>query len=264
MASYALQTPYTVPLTYIALFGTGAMVMRGAGCTINDMWDRKLDQAVDRTRTRPLARGDITPKQAFVFLGGQLAVGLGVLLQLNTYSILLGAASLSVVTIYPFMKRITHWPQAVLGLAFNWGALLGWSAVAGSVDWRVCLPLYTGGILWTLVYDTIYAHQDKKDDVTVGIRSTALLFGDHSRAILSGLTASSLGIISYAGFLNSQGPLFYTGVGIAAAQLARVLYQTDFESRASCWKGFVGCGWSGFWLWMGPLADFTFATVALS
>ncbi|KAJ8086459.1 Para-hydroxybenzoate--polyprenyltransferase, mitochondrial precursor (PHB:polyprenyltransferase) [Marasmius tenuissimus] len=203
------------------------------------MWDKSLDKAV-----------------ALIFLGGQLTAGLSVLLQLNWYSILLGASSLSVVTIYPFMKRITHWPQAVLGLAFNWGALLGWSAVAGATNWSVCLPLYAGGICWTLVYDSIYAHQDKKDDVTVGIRSTALLFGEHSRKILSALSVSSMSFITLAGYLNAQGPLFYAGVGLAAAQLARVLYRTDFDIRDSCWKGFVGCGWSGFWVWMGALADF--------
>ncbi|KAG6817197.1 Para-hydroxybenzoate--polyprenyltransferase, mitochondrial precursor (PHB:polyprenyltransferase) [Tephrocybe sp. NHM501043] len=185
MASYALQLPYTTPLTYISLFGLGAVVMRGAGCTINDLWDKNLDKAVERTKTRPLARGDISPSQAVVFLGAQLTAGLGVLTQLNMYSILLGASSLSLVTIYPFMKRITYWPQAVLGLAFNWGALLGWSAVAGSVNWGVCLPLYAGGVCWTLVYDSIYAHQDKLDDVHAGIRSTALLFGNHSRSILT-------------------------------------------------------------------------------
>ncbi|OCB84568.1 amidase signature enzyme [Sanghuangporus baumii] len=222
MAAYALQTPISIPLTYIGIFGTGALVMRGAGCTINDMWDRHLDKAVERTKERPLARGDITPTQAFAFLGVQLTAGLAVLLQLNWYSILLGACSLSVVSIYPFMKRVTYWPQAVLGLAFNWGALLGWSAVAGSVDWRIALPLYAGGICWTLVYDSIYAHQDKTDDRAVGIRSTALLFGDRSRSVLSALSASSLALIAYSGFLNAQGPLFYTGVGLATAQLTRV------------------------------------------
>ncbi|KAF9534152.1 4-hydroxybenzoate polyprenyl transferase [Crepidotus variabilis] len=257
MASYALQLPATVPLTYISLFGLGAIVMRGAGCTINDMWDKNLDKSVARTKERPLARGDITSQQAFAFLGIQLTAGLGVLLQLNWYSILLGASSLSVVTIYPLMKRLTHWPQAVLGLAFNWGAMLGWSAVTGTVDWAVCLPLYAGGVTWTLVYDSIYAHQDKIDDVKVGIRSTALLFGDQTRPILAGLSASSLSLVTYAGYLNAHGEPFYMGVGLATAQLIRVLYQTDFEHRASCWKGFVGCGWAGFWIWMGALADYT-------
>ncbi|PFH52535.1 hypothetical protein AMATHDRAFT_139617 [Amanita thiersii Skay4041] len=256
MASYAHQLPYTVPLTYLGLFGLGALVMRGAGCTINDMWDKNLDKVVARTKNRPLARGDIGRKGAVVFLGAQLTVGLGVLLQLNWYSILLGASSLSIVTIYPLMKRITHWPQAVLGLAFNWGALLGWSAVTGAVDWAVCLPLYAGGVCWTLVYDSIYAHQDKGDDVSAGIRSTALLFGSHTGPILSGLSLSAMSLVSYAGFLNSHGVPFYCGVGLASIQLARVLYRTDFDSRPSCWNSFVGCGWAGFWIWMGAAADF--------
>ncbi|KAJ6509952.1 4-hydroxybenzoate polyprenyl transferase [Mycena vitilis] len=257
MASYALQLPFTTPLTYISLFGIGAMVMRGAGCTINDMWDKNLDKAVARTKERPLARGDISHRQALTFLGAQLSVGLAVLVQLNWYSILLGATSLSVVVIYPLMKRVTHWPQAVLGIAFNWGALLGWSAVAGTVDWTVCLPLYASGVTWTLVYDSIYAHQDKRDDIGVGIRSTALLFGDRTRPILSALSVTSLSLVTYAGYLNAHGAPFYLGVSLAAAQLARIVYRTGFDSRQSCWKGFVDCGWSGFWIWMGALADYS-------
>ncbi|EGO27433.1 hypothetical protein SERLADRAFT_347123 [Serpula lacrymans var. lacrymans S7.9] len=256
MASYALEVPFSTSMAYIGIFGLGALVMRGAGCTINDMWDRNLDKAVVRTRERPLARGDITHRQALGFLAGQLGVGLGVLLQLNWYSILLGASSLSVVTIYPLMKRITHWPQAVLGLAFNWGALLGWSAIAGAVNWSVCLPLYAGGVCWTLVYDSIYAHQDKSDDIHVGIRSTALLFGNNTRPILSALSASTVSLITYAGMLNAQGLPFYVGVGLGTIQLTRVLWRTDFNQRPSCWAGFVGCGWAGFWVWMGALGDY--------
>lgn len=256
MASYALDTLLTTNLAYIALFGLGALVMRGAGCTINDMWDKNLDRAVERTRMRPLAQGALTRNEALVFLGGQLAIGLCVLMQLNWNSILLGASSLSVVTLYPLMKRITYWPQAVLGLAFNWGALLGWSAVAGTVNWSVCVPLYLGGVCWTLVYDTIYAHQDKIDDVKAGIRSTALLFGEKSRTILSALSATAMSLVTYAGVLNAQGAPFYLGIGLGGAQLAKVLWRTNFDDRVSCWKGFVGCGWAGFWVWMGALADY--------
>ncbi|KXN86382.1 4-hydroxybenzoate polyprenyltransferase, mitochondrial [Leucoagaricus sp. SymC.cos] len=266
MASYAIEASVSTPLTYLSLFGLGALIMRGAGCTINDMWDKNLDKAVVRTKDRPLVRGDITQKQALVFLGAQLTAGLGVLLQLNWYSnkttsifkcsIFLGASSLSLVTIYPLMKRVTDWPQAFLGLTFNWGALLGWSAVAGTVDWAIVLPMYVGGVCWTLVYDSIYAHQDKKDDVKMGIRSTALLFGENSRIIMSGLSVSTLSLISLAGYLNSQTFPFYCGVGFAAIQLVRVLYRTNFNDRQSCWQGFIGCGWSGFWVWMGALADY--------
>ncbi|KAI0265167.1 4-hydroxybenzoate polyprenyl transferase [Gloeopeniophorella convolvens] len=256
MASYALNAPPSVPLTYISLFGIGALVMRGAGCTINDLWDRNLDNAVERTKTRPLARGDITPGQAIAFLAPQLGAGLAVLTQLNWYSIFLGASSLSLVTVYPFMKRVTYWPQAVLGLAFNWGALLGWSAVAGAVHWPVAAPLYAGGVLWTLVYDSIYAHQDKADDVRVGIRSTALLFGARTRGVLAGFSAASVGCVALAGVLNAHGAPFFVGAGLAAAQLARVVYRTDFNDRANSGRGFVACGWAGFWIWMGALGDY--------
>ncbi|KAH9994093.1 4-hydroxybenzoate polyprenyl transferase [Russula compacta] len=256
MASYASNMPPSIPLKYTILFGTGALIMRGAGCTINDLWDRNLDNAVERTKTRPLARGDITPRQAIAFLAPQLTAGLAVLTQLNWYSILLGASSLSLVITYPLMKRITYWPQAVLGLAFNWGALLGWSAVSGAVHWPVAGALYAGGVFWTLVYDSIYAHQDKADDVRVGIRSTALLFGGHTRSILAAFSASSVGCITLAGYLNAQGVPFFLGTGLAAAQLARVIHRTDFDDRESCGRGFIACGWAGFCVWVGALGDY--------
>lgn len=143
----------------LGLFATGAFIMRGAGCTINDMWDKDIDARVERTKDRPLANGELTQFDALVFLSAQLGIGLQILLQLNWYSILLGASSLGLVIIYPLMKRITYWPQLVLGMTFNWGALLGWSATQGSVMWAACLPLYAAGVCWTIVYDTIYAHQ---------------------------------------------------------------------------------------------------------
>jgi hypothetical protein len=146
----------------------------------------------------------------------------------------------------------------ITGLAFNWGALLGWSAVAGSVDWPTALPLYASGVLWTLVYDTIYAHQDKLDDAQVGIRSTARLFGSHTRPVLATFSTGAIGLVSYAGLLNGQGPLFYAGVGLAGAQLARIVWRTDFEDRKSCWDGFVGCGSVGLLIWLGALADYTY------
>ncbi|ETE58024.1 4-hydroxybenzoate polyprenyltransferase, mitochondrial, partial [Ophiophagus hannah] len=143
----------------LLLFGAGSVLMRGAGCIINDMWDVDYDKKVVRTANRPLAAGELTHFQALVFLGTQLSLALGVLLCLNYYSIILGASSLFLVVTYPLMKRITYWPQLYLGLVFNWGALLGWSAVHGSCNWSVCLPLYFSSICWTLLYDTIYAHQ---------------------------------------------------------------------------------------------------------
>lgn len=148
-----------VDLKTIALFGMGAMIMRGAGCTINDLWDKDIDAQVERTKNRPLVNNEIKQLDAWVFLSGQLSAGLMILLQLNWTSIVIGACSLSLVTVYPLMKRITYWPQLFLGMTFNYGALLGWCATKGSIDLSVCLPLYIAGISWTIVYDTIYAHQ---------------------------------------------------------------------------------------------------------
>jgi len=222
-----------------------------------------LIPVVDRTKGRPMANGDLTIPQAVGFVGLQLSGGLAVLIQSSWHSILLGISWLPIITIYPLMKRITYWPQGVLGLAWNWGALLGWSVVAGSVNWAVCLPLYAGGIAWTLVYDTIYAHQDKEDDVKMGIRSTALLFGEHTRSVLSAFSVTSVGLIGTAGYMVDTltgvvGVPFYAGLGVGAIQLARVLRQTDFEDRASCWKGFVGCGWYGFWIGTGAVGNYLY------
>jgi len=257
MASTAVAAPLTTPLWYMALFGVGAMIMRGAGCTINDMWDMKIDRAVDRTKLRPLAAGDVTPFQALCFLGVQLSAGLAILTQLNLYSIALGATSLSLVVLYPFMKRVTYYPQFVLGLAFNWGAMLGWSAVAGAVDWSAALPLYAGGIAWTVMYDTIYAHQDKLDDVLVNVKSTALRFGQSSRVICSGLAATSVGFLALAGHLSAAGPLYYIiSCGGAAIHSAWQLKNVDFDSRPSCWKMFCSNNWMGAIIWLGTFADY--------
>lgn len=163
----------------LILFGLGAILMRGAGCIINDLWDRKLDQAVERTANRPLASGQVSVKQALILLAGLLFISLFILFQFGALTIALGFLSILFVVIYPYMKRITWWPQAFLGLTFNFGALMGWSAITGGLSLSALL-LYIGGIFWTLGYDSIYASQDKEDDELVGIHSTVLLFGDKS------------------------------------------------------------------------------------
>ncbi|MCA8907586.1 MAG: 4-hydroxybenzoate octaprenyltransferase, partial [Rhodospirillaceae bacterium] len=169
-----------VDLYYALLFAIGAVVMRGAGCTINDILDRDFDARVARTRTRPLPAGEITLKGAFAFLGAQLLLGLLVLVQFNWAAVAWGAASLALVVPYPLMKRITWWPQAFLGLTFNWGIWVGWVAVHGGIGWPP-LVLYAAGVAWTIGYDTLYAHQDKDDDELIGVKSTARLWGDASR-----------------------------------------------------------------------------------
>ncbi|XP_074621017.1 4-hydroxybenzoate polyprenyltransferase, mitochondrial-like [Acropora palmata] len=245
-------SPGSLPdLQLLTLFGLGALVMRGAGCTINDMWDVDFDKKVARTISRPLAAGSITPFQALVFLGLQLSVGLSILLSLNSYSIVLGASSLALVVTYPLMKRFTHWPQAFLGLTFNWGALLGFSAVQGSCDWLVCLPLYIAGISWTLMYDTIYAHQDKADDVLIGVKSTALLFGDRTKPWLTGFSSVMLSNLAIVGINSGQTWPYYAGLGCVATHLVWQIKTVDLSSSADCLAKFKSNKWLGLLLFAG-------------
>ncbi|CAJ1069193.1 -hydroxybenzoate polyprenyltransferase%2C mitochondrial [Xyrichtys novacula] len=241
-------------LGMLTLFGTGAMLMRGAGCTINDMWDKDFDKKVARTATRPIAAGEISQMQALVFLGGQLTLALGVLLCLNYYSIALGAASLSLVVTYPLMKRITYWPQFVLGLTFNWGALLGWSAVKGCCDWSVCLPLYFSGVMWTLIYDTIYAHQDKEDDVKVGVKSTALRFQEQTKPWLSGFTVAMMSGLVAAGINAEQTLPYYAVLSAVAIHLTHQIYTLNINRPEDCWKKFVSNRNLGLLLFLGIVA----------
>ncbi|XP_031838874.1 ubiquinone biosynthesis protein COQ2, mitochondrial [Nomia melanderi] len=223
----------------LSLFGIGAFIMRGAGCIINDMWDQDIDSMVARTKDRPLVTGEISPLQSFAFLGSQLTLGLLVLLQLNLYSIILGASSLVLVMLYPVMKRITFWPQLMLGMTFNWGALLGWSAVHGSCDWSVCLPLYVAGICWTLLYDTIYAHQDKIDDAIIGIKSTALKFKDNTKTYLAGFSTVMISSLITSGIVTSQTWPYYTAVGLVSAHLLNQVYSLNIDNPTDCAKKFI-------------------------
>jgi 4-hydroxybenzoate polyprenyltransferase len=202
----------------LALFAIGSLVMRSAGCTYNDIIDRDIDAGVARTRRRPIPSGAVSVRGAWVFLALQCAVGLAVLLQLNLYSIVLGASSLVLIAIYPFMKRVTWWPQAWLGLTFNWGALVGFASITG----RLALPaylLYAGCFFWTLGYDTIYAHQDKDDDALIGVKSTARLFGENSRIWIAAFYVAAMTLIGTAVFEADLGPLGLLLLVPAAAQL---------------------------------------------
>lgn len=227
--------------------------MRGAGCTINDMWDQDYDKKVSRTANRPIAAGDISTFQSFIFLGGQLTLALGVLLCLNYYSIMLGASSLLLVVTYPLMKRITYWPQLTLGMTFNWGTLLGWSAVKGSCDPSVCLPLYFSGIMWTLIYDTIYAHQDKRDDVLIGLKSTALLFRENTKQWLTGFSVAMLGALGLVGLNSAQTAPYYAALAATGAHLAHQIYTLDIHRPEDCWGKFASNRTIGIILFLGIL-----------
>lgn len=271
MASYSQvlceHSSWIVQPGMLSLFLVGAVVMRGAGCTINDLWDRKIDAQVVRTRDRPLASGKLSTGQAVAFLAGQLTVGLAVLLQLDFCSIALGSVALLPVAIYPFMKRITYWPQLMLGVAFNWGALLGMpstlalsSAAACSALWADCLPvtmpLYLGGILWTLVYDTIYAHQDKLDDRRIGVKSTALRFGSNTTWVLSGFALGTIFFWNAAAFFNHQSVYFHVSMtSFISWHFYRQIWKTNYDVPAQCLARFKSNHILGLGLFILLLSD---------
>ena len=221
----------------IVLFFIGAFAMRGAGCTWNDLVDRELDAKVERTRSRPIPSGQVTVTQAAIFLIAQALVGLAVLLQFNGFTVLMGFASLGVVAIYPFMKRITYWPQIVLGLAFSWGALMGWPVVFGRLDWAP-LILYAGSICWVIGYDTIYAHQDREDDALIGIKSTAILFRERTRPMLAVFYSAAVVLVGISGTLAGGGVYFAIGLAAFAAHLGWQIWSLDIDDPAHCLKLF--------------------------
>ncbi|XP_010439149.1 PREDICTED: 4-hydroxybenzoate polyprenyltransferase, mitochondrial-like isoform X2 [Camelina sativa] len=260
MWSIALAAdPGSLPsFKYMALFGCGALLLRGAGCTINDLLDQDIDTKVDRTRLRPIASGLLTPFQGIQFLGLQLLLGLGILLQLNNYSRVLGASSLLLVFSYPLMKRFTFWPQAFLGLTINWGALLGWTAVKGNIEPAIVLPLYLSGVCWTLVYDTIYAHQDKEDDVKVGVKSTALRFGDNTKLWLTGFGTASMGCLALSGLSADLGWQYYASLAAASGQLGWQIGTADLSSGPDCSRKFVSNKWFGAIIFSGVVLGRSF------
>jgi 4-hydroxybenzoate polyprenyltransferase len=221
----------------LVLFAIGALAMRGAGCTLNDIADRDYDAQVARTRLRPLPSGAVSVGQAVVFLLLQLTVGAAVLFSLNRTTILLGAAVLLLIATYPFMKRITYWPQVFLGLNFNWGALIGWTAVTGALAWPSLL-LYVGGVFWTVGYDTIYAHQDKEDDIRIGVKSSAIALGVNTRPWLFAFYGAALLLWWAAGHAAGLGAVYWFGLAAAAGQLTWQAAWVATEDPADCLRKF--------------------------
>ncbi len=220
-------------LVLLALFGAGAVIMRGAGCLINDLWDRRLDAGVTRTRHRPLASGAVTVRQALIFLALLLAAGLTILLQMPPIVVALGVLSVPLILLYPLMKRVTWWPQLFLGLVFNFGALMGWAAVTGNLAPTAVL-LYAGGIFWTLGYDTIYAHQDKEDDARLGIKSTARRLGAKSKIWVGAFYAAAWLLILAAFALAGHGLFSLSLLLIPALHLARQIQRWDMDDPQNC------------------------------
>ncbi len=253
LAAIAQEAPWPNPW-HLALFLIGAVAMRGAGCTYNDLVDEDIDAQVERTRSRPIPAGQVSRTQAKIFLVLQALVGLVVLVQFNTFAIGLGVASLLPVAIYPFMKRVTNWPQFFLGLAFSWGALMGWAAAFGSLSWAPVV-LYIGGICWTIGYDTIYAHQDKEDDALVGVKSTARLFGSWTKPAMFLLYAAATALFILAASLADAGPVAFAGIVIGAAHLAWQAIVLDIDDPDQCLKLFRSNTTYGWILFAGFVVD---------
>jgi len=242
-----------LPLT-ILLFFIGAFAMRGAGCTWNDITDRDLDAKVERTRSRPIPAGQVSVKRALLFLGLQALVGLCVLLQFNRFAVFTGIASLLIVAIYPFMKRITYWPQVVLGLAFSWGALMGFAVTLQRID-ATALLLYAGSISWVIGYDTIYAHQDAEDDALIGVKSTARLFGARTREAL--MIFYGLAVVLIAAALWRGGVHWPAWLGLAAfaVHLGWQIRRLEISDPALCLRLFKSNRDAGLLLFAGLLVD---------
>jgi 4-hydroxybenzoate polyprenyltransferase len=243
-----------VNLWHVLLVFVGAFAMRGAGCTWNDIVDRDLDARVERTRSRPIPSGQVTVAAAAAFLALQALVGLAVLLQFNRFTIYVGFASLAVVAVYPFMKRITYWPQIVLGLAFSWGALMGWPATFARLDLPAFL-LYAGAISWVIGYDTIYAHQDREDDALIGIKSTALLFRERTKPMLALFYTLAVALIALAGWSAGAGLVFALGLLAFAAHLAWQIARLNVDDPVNCLVVFKSNRDAGLILFVGLVLD---------
>lgn len=239
---------------HLALFLAGAFVMRGAGCAYNDIVDRDIDAGVARTRGRPIPSGQVTVRQAAAFMVALCLVGLLVLLQFNATAVWLGIGSLALVAIYPFMKRLTYWPQVVLGLTFKWGALVGWTAARDTLEWPA-LALYAGCVLWTVGYDTIYAHQDKEDDLALGLKSTAIRFGEATKAWLTGLYAAAVALWAVAAWLAAAGPATAAALVAASLCLAWQVASLDTADPGNCLVRFKSNRLVGWAFSLGLVAD---------
>ncbi len=231
---------------WMAIFFVGALAMRGAGCTWNDIVDRKIDAQVERTRSRPLPAGEVKLKNALIWTAIQLAVGALILFKLNKFAGGVALASLILVAIYPTMKRFTFWPQVVLGLAFNWGALVGYAAITEQLSWPTLL-LYFGGVAWTLVYDTIYAMQDQRDDAIIGVRSTARRFADAPRRWLLLFALLAISLWGLSGLLAHLKPAYFAGLVLVAVHFSWQIASLKPTDQADCLTKFKANQYLG-WL----------------
>lgn len=260
LAELGTGKPYP-RLDYLALFGLGALAMRAAGCAFNDFVDRDIDAKVQRTASRPIPSGQVSPAAALLFVFVMSLVGLAVLLQFNNFAVALAMSSLALVLVYPFAKRFTAYPQLVLGLAFNWGALVGWATIKGTIG-LPAVVLYIGCVLWTVGYDTIYAHQDKRDDAELGLGSTALRFGDNTVSYVGALYGSAVVLWLLAGALAGTHLIYFLAVTLVFLQMSWQVATLDISKPANCLRRFRSNRDVGVAVFLGLVLDMTLSWFA--
>jgi 4-hydroxybenzoate polyprenyltransferase len=260
LAEVAMEQPYP-SLWLLMLFAIGALAMRSAGCAYNDYIDRDYDAQAARTASRPIPSGQVTPAEALAFAAVCTLIGFMVLLQFNTFTIWLGSASLILVAVYPFLKRFTHWPQIALGLTFNWGALVGWSAVVGALN-APAFILYFGSVLWTIGYDTIYAHQDREDDLMLGLKSTAIRFGEDTMTWVGGLYAGAVTLWLLAGYFAGTHLIYFTAVVLVSLQMAWQVMTLNPADPGNCLRRFRSNRDVGLVIFLGLVADMALSRLA--
>jgi 4-hydroxybenzoate polyprenyltransferase len=260
LAEIGTGKPYP-RLDYLLLFAIGAIAMRAAGCAYNDYVDRDIDAKVHRTANRPIPSGQISPTAALVFTVLAALIGLGVLLQFNWFTVVLGIASVALVLVYPFAKRFTAYPQFVLGLVFNWGALVGWAAAKGSIGVPAII-LYLGCVLWTVGYDTIYAHQDKEDDALLGLGSTALRFGENTVSYVGALYGSAVVLWLIAGAVAGTHLIFFLALTLVFLQMSWQVSTLDVTNAANCLRRFRSSRDVGIAVFVGLVLDMTLSWFA--
>lgn len=263
MAASSVMAPLVVTAKAVGLFSVGALVMRGAGCTINDMLDRNLDVKVARTTERPMASGRVSVPQAVAWLAAQCFVGLGILLSLPSECFLLGALSLPFVALYPLFKRFTYYPQAMISTTFSWGCMLGFPAVGAPLNWAIAAPLFLSNFSWSMIYDTVYAHQDKKFDLEAGIKSTALKWGDKTKPYLYGFYGVQVSSFLLAGYMASLGPFFIALSLWGFTRLLQNIRNVDLDSPKQCGDMFRGNIKTGQILWIGMFFDYLLKILGL-
>lgn len=262
MAAFGTTAPITTTVSALALTGVGALIMRGAGCTINDLLDRNLDNQVERTMDRPLASGKVSVPQAVTFLGAQCFTGLGILLSMPHECFWIATCSLPLVFTYPLFKRFTYYPQASLSACFTWGALVGFPAMH-TWDWPAMLTLHASAFAWCMIYDTIYAHQDKLFDIKAGIKSTALKWGERTKPIMSRFAVAQIGLLTLSGVFYGMGPCFFAATGYAAYRLFKMIKLVNLDKPKNCWYWFVNNIKTGHVIFAGAFGDYVMRLLGL-